>query len=448
VVTIIAPPPKASGPRAVSNKPALTAKEALAAKAKAAQAKVQKAPVRTDEPAPEAATTEAAAFDQADLTASWETAVEAARKAGDRASALVDAWLAASNIDAIAAVVDDDAVSGAARKNARRALNVLKSRGLAIPTKPRVSRIDSRAAVALEATFLPPDSTGTTAISITSRDASGRYHLAEVIVRENVGIVNAGSAWLSGTQLREGRARALEGLGVAPAHVPVEWARARIAAAKKQNAASGRILPLGLAGCQELIELAADAVVVHPLADIEAAVTSEVATARTAGSDSLHEEPEFRSWLPDRGTLEDLLQHLGQRLGPQGTSDPQLVNTALREEMESSTDRFFSPDVRNVIATRMHDAAISVRSRKGNDRATDVLAVARAVREAGLITAPPREIPFLVAFMQKGISLMAHQGGGSLRIPMAAPAPQARQALEAPEAPEAPQADESTESTG
>jgi hypothetical protein len=230
--------------------------------------------------------------------------------------------------------------------------------------------------------------------------------------------------------------------------VPVEWARARIAAAKKQNAASGRILPLGLAGCQELIELAADAVVVHPLADIEAAVTSEVATARTAGSDSLHEEPEFRSWLPDRGTLEDLLQHLGQRLGPQGTSDPQLVNTALREEMESSTDRFFSPDVRNVIATRMHDAAISVRSRKGNDRATDVLAVARAVREAGLITAPPREIPFLVAFMQKGISLMAHQGGGSLRIPMAAPAPQARQALEAPEAPEAPQADESTESTG
>jgi hypothetical protein len=260
--------------------------------------------------------------------------------------------------------------------------------------------------------------------------------LAEVIVRENIGIVNAGSAWLSGSQLREGRARALEGLGVAPVQVPVEWARARIAAAKKLNAASGRILPLGLEGCQELIDPAPEAAPAHPVADLEASVTSEIASARTPGSDSLHEEPEFRSWLPDRGTLEDLLQRLGQRLGPQGTSDPQLVNTALREEMESSTDRFFSPEVRNVVAARMHDAAISIRARKGSERALDVLAIARAVREAGLITSPPREIPFLVAFMQKGISLLAHQGGGSLRIPMAAPAPQA------------PPADESAQSAG
>jgi len=435
-VTIIAPPPKASGgPRIAAAKPALTAKEALAAKAKAAQAKAPKATVRTDEPAPAAA--ETPAFDQAELTATWDAAIEAARKAGDRASALVDAWLAASNVEAIAAVSEADAAPGAARKNARRALNVLKSRGVAIPTKPRVARIDSRAEVAVEATFLPPDSSGTTAISITSRDGGGRYHLAEVIIRENVGIVNAGSAWLSGTQLREGRTRALEGLGVAPVQVPVDWARARIAAAKQLNAASGRILPLGLSGCQELIEPAPEAAPDHPVADLEAAVTSEIASARAAGSDGLHEEPEFRTWLPDRGTLEDLLQRLGQRLGPQGTQDPQLVNTALREEMESSTDRFFSPEVRNVIATRMVDAAISIRARKGNDRAQDVLAVARAVREAGLITSPPREIPFLVAFMQKGISILAHQGGGSLRIPMAAPGAQAPAAPPAPPAEEA-----------
>jgi hypothetical protein len=421
MVTIIAPPPRASGgPRVAAVKPALTAKEALAAKAKAAQAKTNKAPVRTDEPAPAAA--EAThAFDQADLTATWDAAIEAARKAGDHASALVDAWLAASNVEALAAVVDADAAPAAARKNARRALNILKSRGTAIPTKPRVSRIDSRAEVALEATFLPPDSSGTTAISITSRDASGRYHLAEVIVRENIGIVNAGSAWLSGSQLREGRARALEGLGVAPVQVSVDWARAKIAAAKSLNAASGRILPLGLSGCHELIEPAPEVAPAHPVADLDAAITSELALARAPGSDLLHEEPEFRSWLPDRGTLEDLLQRLGQRLGPQGTTDQDAVSTALREEMEASTDRFFSPEVRNVVASRMVDAAISIRARKGAERATDVLAVARAVKEAGLITAPPREIPFLVAFMQKGISLMAHQGGGSLRIPMAAP---------------------------
>ena len=44
----------------------------------------------------------------------------------------------------------------------------------------------------------------------TSKDPGGRYHIAEVICRDPIGILHAGSAWLSGSQLKEGRARALE----------------------------------------------------------------------------------------------------------------------------------------------------------------------------------------------------------------------------------------------
>ena len=77
-----------------------------------------------------------------------------------------------------------------------------------------------------------------------------------------------------------------------------------------------------------------------------------------------------------------------------------------------------------VIAGRMRDAAISLRARKGDDRGLDAVAVARAVKEAGLITSPPREIPFLVAFFQKAIGYLARQGGGQLRIPVPA-APEA-----------------------
>ena len=62
-----------------------------------------------------------------------------------------------------------------------------------------------------------------------------------------------------------------------------------------------------------------------------------------------------------------------------------------------------------------------MRSRKGDDRALDVLATARAVKEAGLITSPPREIPFLVAFFQKGLAALARLGGGQLRVPVAQP---------------------------
>jgi hypothetical protein len=115
-------------------------------------------------------------------------------------------------------------------------------------------------------------------------------------------------------------------------------------------------------------------------------------------------------------------------------NDPVAVNQALREEIEMATDRFFSPELRTVLSNRMRDAAISIRARKGDARATDVLAVARAMREAGLITSPPREIPFLVAFFQKGVSVLAQQGGGSLRVPIPAPPPDAAPATEAPAA--------------
>jgi hypothetical protein len=425
-----APPQKAAAPKPMpvfvplaragqvqkSDKPALTAKEALQQKTKAHAPQAKQAP----KAAPKAEAT----FDAALVNATADEAVAAIGKAGDAAAALVDAWAAAGNAAAVVEVAESDAVPGAARKQARRAINVLRSRGVAIPTRSRVVKIDDRAEVSLEATLIPPDSSGTMAISVTSKDASGRYHIAEVLIREPIGILQAGSGWLSGSQLKEGRNRALEGLGVAPVVVPVEWARHRIAEAKKMNATSGQVLPLGFEGCKELVEPAPESAA-HPLADLEGDITSDRATAAAPGSQSLHNEPEFRSWLPDRGALDELLQKVGERLGPQGVSDPEAVNKALSEEMEAATDRFFSPEVRAVVTARMRDAAISIRARKGDRRAEEVLLIARAIKDAGLITSPPREIPFLVAFFQKALGILAQQGGGQLRVPVAAGVPAA-----------------------
>ncbi|KYG07886.1 hypothetical protein BE21_26740, partial [Sorangium cellulosum] len=337
---------------------------------------------------------------------------------GDAAPALVDAWLGASNAEAIAAAAESEEASGTARKAARRALNVLKSRGAAIPTRPRVVRLAEERAEVVEATLIPPDSSGTEAIAITSRDTSGRYRIAEVIVREGVGVVHAGAGWLSGSQLKEGRARAQDNLGTAPVPVSLEWARHRIALARRQNAASGQVLPLGLEGCRDLIDPAPEAEPRHPVADLEESLTDEQVASHIAGSASLHDEPEFRHWLPARQALDELLQKVGQRLGAAGMRDPALVNTALREELELATDRFFSPEVRGQLATRIRSSAVSLRARRGDAAATAALAVARAIKAAGLITSPPREIPFLAAFFQKALGVLAQQGGGQLRVPV------------------------------
>lgn len=409
--TVLVPMVRA-GQVPASNKPvALTAKEALAAKTKqhakpapAAPAQVEAAPAAKE-------------FSADAIAAGWDNAKTFVEQAGDASPALVDAWLAASNATAIVAIADASDTHSGARKAARRALAVLKSRGVALPERPKAAKVEERNET-LEATMIPSDSFGTWSVAITSRDAGGRYRIAEVIAREPAGVIQAAGGWLSGSQLKEGRARAQSNVGMAPVVVPLAWARARVAAALALNVKSGQVVPLQYESCRELIEAPSTGSAEHPLTDLDAKVTSELAAERAKTSASLHDEPEFAGWLPDRRALDEMMQEVGKRLGPGGVRDAEAVNTALREEADASTDRYFGPETREQIAARMRDSAISVRARKGEERALDVLAVARAVKEAGLITSPPREIPFLTAFFQKALGALARMGGGQLRIPV------------------------------
>ena len=419
-----------AGQAPASAKPvALTAKEALAAKAKA---HAPKAPAKSEEKVEAAAAKQDFSADA--LAAGWESARSFVNQAGEAGAALVEAWLTGSNAAAIAAIADAGDVASAPRKAARRALAVLKARGVTIPERPKSTKVEERAD-SLEATMIPCDSFGTWSVAITSRDASGRYRIAEVIGREPAGVIQAAGGWLSGSQLKEGRARAQNNVGMAPVPVPLGWARARVKAALALNAKSGQVVPLGYEACRELFEVATDAAPEHPIAEL-IGKSVEDAEARVKASGSLHEEPEFGGWLPDRRALDEMMQNVGNRLGPQGTQDPAAVNAALTEEADAATDRYFTPEVREQLAARMRDSAISVRSRRGDDRALDVITTARAVKEAGLITSPPREIPFLVAFFQKGLSALAQAGGGRLRVPVRGPAPApAEPAAEAAPAP-------------
>src|SRR5262249_28565264 len=164
--------------------------------------------------------------------------------------------------------------------------------------------------------------------------------------------------------------------------------------------------------------------------DLEAEITSDSAAAAMLLSARLHIEPEFRGWHADKEALDELLRKVGERLGPQGTGDQEAVQQAFREEMLAATDRFFSPEVRSVVSARMRDGAISVRARKGDRAATEVLATAKAVREAGLITSPPQDIPFLVAFFQNGLGYLMQKGGLRVPVPREAPTPDASEAPE------------------
>ncbi len=382
-----------------------TAKEALAAKAAGSAQKPKAEPAKGE-----------VVVDTAWVKAGADDAVATLKTAGPAAEALVDAWLGASNIEAIAAAAASEELSGPARKASRRALGVLKARGVAIPERaPRASAVRPGDEEVIEATFSPPDGRGTISITIAKRKGGERAHIAEVIAREGVGVVNAVSGWMSRSQIKEAHQRIAESTGVSPAVVPPEWARYRIARAKEENAKTGTLVPLGLERCKDLLDPTPASEPAHPTADLE-----EQAGDGAEAPAALHAEPELRGWLPDTKALDELLRKVGEKLSAADTEDAKKVDDVLKEEIKLATDRYFTPEQRALLAHRMRDAAISIRQRAGDDRAKDVLRAAKAIESAGLITAPPSDIEFLRVFFQKGLSLLAQQSGGQLRVPVAA----------------------------
>lgn len=385
-----------------ANKPK-TAKEALAAKAAqsgAAKPKVAEAGGEI-------------MLDAGWLSADAANAETALKDAGAAAEALVDAWLKANNVAAIAAAANSEALTGNARKAAKRAASVLKSRGVALPAAAATAAPGGRPGEeeVVEATFSPPDGRGTMSFTITKRRGGERAHIAEIIVREGTGIVNAVSGWMSRSQIKEAHQRIADANGVAPASVSPEWARWRVDQALKENAKSGQLVPLGLDRCKELLDPMPASEPAHPAADLEASLgDGEVAS-------NLHTEPEFRGWVPDARAIDELVQKVGAKLTGDEGKDPAKVDEILKEEVKLAADRYFTPEQRTALSRRMRDIAITIRQRAGEERAKDVLRAAKAIESAGLISSPPSDIEFLRFFFQKGIAFRAQQGGGQLRVP-------------------------------
>jgi len=74
------------------------------------------------------------------------------------------------------------------------------------------------------------------------------------------------------------------------------------------------------------------------------------------------------------------------------------------------------------LVVALKDAALSALARDGEEIGLQLSALAKVAAEAGLITNPPREIPFLRGYFEKAVSLLAMQNQGRIRIPVPAKA--------------------------
>ncbi|HET9954600.1 MAG TPA: hypothetical protein VFQ61_08850 [Polyangiaceae bacterium] len=357
------------------------------------------------------------------LSADAQTALAVAAEAGARAAALVDAWVKAGNAAAVATLADRG--EGAARKAARRGLNVLKSRGIRVEAPPRVVPVagDAREPeLQTEAWMVPPDAEGNTLIVLASRTQTSRAQSAFITVRDSAFVLGVNVGELSGSRLKEALKRAAQ--GAEPVRITPEYARFRIAEARKQQKQLGIPEPLGTTSAQKLLEPVPSGPVPHPLENEGLELSEEDCKELAGKSGALHGLREFQPWLPDRSSVEEMLREVGRKL-PRENGQPkeEAIEPLLTECVAEATDRYFIPERRRVLVDRLKDCALSVLAREGEVRALELVAVIKEIEKAGLITDPPRDIPFLRAFFEKAVAMLAMRGGGRLQIPLSGPGP-------------------------
>jgi hypothetical protein len=173
-----------------------------------------------------------------------------------------------------------------------------------------------------------------------------------------------------------------------------------------------------MTSARQLLEPVPSELVPHPLEGEGLEVADDDVTELARRSGTLHALHEFRGWLPERAAVEEMLKEIGEKLPASGEEPSQeLVQTTLKEAVAAATDRYFGPERRARLVERLRDATLSVLATQGEVRALELVATMRRIERCGLITDPPREVPFLSAFFEKAIATLALQSGGRLQIP-------------------------------
>jgi hypothetical protein len=362
-------------------------------------------------------------FDSSLTHASADDALSALAQVGDNAAQLIEAWVAQSNAAAVAAAAE--LATGNVRKVARRGLNILKSRGVSIPARGRVATVPQINSVpTIRAWIMPPDATGGIVVILAAHTPTRRCRTAFVYMHDEVGIHRVESGEQSLTQLKEAMGRLAPSTQLKPIEVPLDWARARIVEARKKHAISGMPQPLGLTTIAKLLEPSPEVLPEHPFDSEGFELAEEDAKEFSAGSARLHELPEFRSWLPPRAALDEMLAKVGEHLSPDVQPEQSELAGIIETEVKAVTDRYFSPQLREQLVRMMKDSALSVLARDGETKTLEVVASMKRIASCGLITDPPHEVGFLRAFFDKALAVLLAQGQGRLNIPIRRASPE------------------------
>jgi hypothetical protein len=340
---------------------------------------------------------------------------------------LVRAWTARNNATAIDAIANDEKAPKVARKAARRALGILKARGVALPSRHAVASMVAKPEWTFEARMLYPDGRGVQVWWIARISTLGRTEVVEIQTSDRDGLVSIERGNPTAGNLKQLWASWGSRAGRSPVPVPLSWARYRIMQARLLSQSQKAILPMGLDAAAELLGAEPHNVVAHPIDQDELALPTEegAVKARIEQSMQLHSEPEFGAWMPEDRAGIAFLTAINEKIA--GLARPQegdsaetvadltgKIDAAVNLVIEEASDAYFDDQRKGVYVSRLKDAALSLEAAGMMGHAIDTLLLANAIKNCGVVSNRPSEIPFvrgmflkLLAVAQQRASAMA-----------------------------------------
>ncbi|MCC7540303.1 MAG: hypothetical protein IT379_29065 [Deltaproteobacteria bacterium] len=318
----------------------------------------------------------------------------------------VAALLGASRAEAVARAAVDAALSAGARKEAKRAISVLKSRGVAVPD----IRATPAAPRAVAAEDVPPS-------YLSGFDPGGSQMLWAVSVAPGAGLdvvqVAVAPDGCTHDAQRYGVARRRfrdliddfrRQADLPVVEVPQPFALWRLAEVKKTaERLHHGVAPKDLASATDLLgNLPAEAPPHPALAAIGGEPVGSASLVRDSAE--LLSHASFAHWLPESDQLPRLGALVATHSGSVLAGDDRERKIALMRSIVSLIDDQFDAERRARIAQKLRDQALVIAQGDRDEAAIATArmawATARAIEEASPVaTMRPSDIPFLVALM-------------------------------------------------
>ncbi len=330
---------------------------------------------------------------------------EVATLPGPLALALARAALSANRVDllgALAAHVEKDVV-----KEAKRALHVLKTRGVAVPElarAPAPAPAPAPAEPQLAALASRLDGHGERAVWLPRAIPGRGIEVGQAVLSDERGLLSLQVGVVGRKEWRSFARGIMErGAAVGVAEIPRERVHAWIAAARQVNEQTGQRVPDGA-------DLWLNGLGPAPAAPAPGAAApaleGDAEREALAASGALHELPAFRGWFAD----EDFLRRIAGKLDEVQVSplylDERQRDAQLDRVIADAVEEYLDPARRARLAARLLSAADGLVESGDATSAGRAAAAARALA-AG---APGAEIPFARLLVEKAFTRKAREG--------------------------------------